>query len=52
MCRGVFLRELAVSEAIPGFSGVIVGDFRSSAYSDVLSNVNCLVLAEFLVAGT
>lgn len=43
------MRKLAPTERIPGMAGVMVGDFWSWAYSDVLSNANRSVFAEFMV---
>ncbi|MBI5671338.1 MAG: hypothetical protein HZC41_25365 [Chloroflexi bacterium] len=45
-------RKLKLDEPIPVLGGLTVGDFWSWAYSDVLSNANRSVFAEFLVGAT
>lgn len=44
------MKKLPAGLAIPGLSGLTVGDFWSWAYSDILNNVVRSTFAEFLVA--
>ena len=44
------IKKLNTSETIVGINHLTIGDFWSWAYSDILSNRNRSVFAEFLVA--
>jgi len=46
------LEKLNTKKEIPGLNGLTLGDFWSWAYSDIMSNRNRSVFAEFLVAAT
>jgi hypothetical protein len=46
----IHVPKLPPDTALPGMDGLILADFWSWAYSDVLSNGNRSVFAEFLVA--
>lgn len=44
------IKKLSGTEKIGGFENLTVNDFWSWAYSDILSNRNRSILAEFVVA--
>ncbi len=44
------IKKLSGKEGIGGFENLTVNDFWAWAYSDILSNRNCSIFAEFIVA--